>query len=61
MKQTKEELKAQEQIDKDARIGEFVKSEDWKLIKERLFLKLLEFDSLSIMYEGTKSKSIKAL
>ena len=59
--QKKDKIKQANEVGEEVRVGEFVKSEDWKLVKSRLFEKLIEFDSLSAMYEGSKTKSIKAL
>jgi hypothetical protein len=56
-----EEIKPGEQLDNQIRVGEFANSPDWKLVKRRLLERLIELDSLSIMYDGAKSKTIKSL
>ena len=56
-----EDLKPQVQLDEQIKVGDFARGHDWKLVKKRLFDKLLEMDSLSVMYEGSKSKTIKSL
>lgn len=56
-----EEIKATAQIDEDVKVGEFSKSEDWRVVKDRLFKKLLELDSLSLLYDGIKDKTIQNL
>jgi hypothetical protein len=54
-----ENIKAGNQISKDSQVEQFVNSDDWKIIKQRLFSKLLELDSLSVLYESTKRKTVK--
>jgi hypothetical protein len=56
-----EDIKPQTQLDEQIKAGEFSRSHDWKIVKKRLFDKLLELDSLSIIYEQSKSKTIKSL
>ncbi len=56
-----QDLKPQTQLDEQIKVGDFSRGHDWKLVKKRLFDKLLELDSLSMMYEGSKSKTVKSL
>ena len=57
----KEDIKAGNQLRKEQQIQQFVNSEDWKLIKRKLFEKLLELDSLSVLIEGMKYPTIKKI
>jgi hypothetical protein len=54
-----DKIEAGNQISKEGGVQQFVSSTDWKVIKKMLFEKLLQLDSLSVLYEGTKRKTIK--
>lgn len=57
----KENIKAGNQLAKEEQIQQFVKSSDYRLIKNKLFEKLLKLDSLSVLYEGMKYPTQKKI
>lgn len=56
-KQKKEIIKSTEEIKNNIGVGEFAKLPEWKNIKDRLVKKLLELDSVSVLFEKARKEN----